>query len=71
MIERWLIITCLQGKTADEVAAGVVEQLELCGSFNAGFGSNLCLDGRVTCDSLLTDHTGLYGSVGGAEGEIR
>lgn len=46
---------------AVEVAIKVLEDKEIT---NAGFGSNLALDGTVECDATIVDHYGRSGAVG-------
>ena len=46
---------------AVEVAIKVLEDKEIT---NAGFGSNLTMDGTVECDATIVDHYGRSGAVG-------
>lgn len=46
---------------AVEVAIKVLEDKEIT---NAGYGSNLAMDGTVECDATLVDHFGRSGAVG-------
>ncbi len=46
---------------AVEVAIRVLEDKEIT---NAGYGSNLSLDGTVECDATIVDHFGRSGAVG-------
>ncbi|KAL8776205.1 MAG: hypothetical protein Q9213_008355 [Squamulea squamosa] len=52
---------------AVEVAIRVLEDKEIT---NAGYGSNLSLDGTVECDATIVDHFGRSGAVG-AVGQIQ
>ncbi|KAI4286233.1 MAG: hypothetical protein L6R35_004455 [Caloplaca aegaea] len=52
---------------AVEMAIMVLEQQEIT---NAGYGSNLSLDGTVECDATIVDHYGRSGAVG-AVGQIQ
>ena len=46
---------------AVEIAIRVLEDKEIT---NAGFGSNLSMDGTVECDATIVDHYGRSGAVG-------
>jgi taspase, threonine aspartase, 1 len=46
---------------AVEMAIKVLEDREIT---NAGYGSNLAMDGTVECDATMVDHLGRSGAVG-------
>jgi len=50
-----------EAKDAVEMAIRLLEDREIT---NAGFGSNLTLDGNVECDATMVDHFGRSGAVG-------
>lgn len=46
---------------AVEIAIKVLEDREIT---NAGYGSNLAIDGVVECDAVIVNHSGQSGGVG-------
>lgn len=54
------------GATAVEAVELAVKVLEDKDITNAGFGSNLAMDGTVECDATIVDHYGRSGAVGAA-----
>ena len=52
------------GATAVEAVELAVKVLEDKDITNAGFGSNLAMDGTVECDATIVDHYGRSGAVG-------
>ncbi|RYO87087.1 hypothetical protein DL766_007893 [Monosporascus sp. MC13-8B] len=52
------------GKCAVEAVEQAVKSLEDKEITNAGFGSNLCIDGTVECDATIVDHLGRSGACG-------
>lgn len=56
---------CLkEGKSAVEAVEQAIKTLEDKEITNAGFGSNLCIDGTVECDATIVDHLGRSGACG-------
>ncbi|XP_037930346.1 threonine aspartase 1-like [Teleopsis dalmanni] len=49
----------LKGGTAMDACEAAIKRLENCGNTNAGFGSNLCYDGRVQCDASIMNGANL------------
>lgn len=52
------------GGTAIEAVEAVIKHLENREITNAGYGSNLSIDGVVECDASMVDHLGRSGGVG-------
>ena len=57
------------GATAVEAVEMAVKVLEDREITNAGYGSNLTLDGTVECDATIVDHYGRSGAVGAVPGK--
>lgn len=56
---------CLkEGKSAVEAVEQAIKALEDKEITNAGYGSNLCIDGTVECDATVVDHLGRSGACG-------
>lgn len=52
------------GATATEAVEAALRVLEDKEITNAGFGSNLSIDGTVECDATIVDHLGRSGACG-------
>lgn len=52
------------GSTAVEAVEMAIKVLEDKEITNAGFGSNLTMNGTVECDATIVDHYGRSGAVG-------
>ena len=52
---------------AVEIAVKVLEDREIT---NAGYGSNLAMDGVVECDAVMVDHCGRSGGAGAVAREL-
>ncbi|KAG2190298.1 hypothetical protein INT46_005780 [Mucor plumbeus] len=58
-----------QNGSSVQAVTEAIKQLENDPSTNAGYGSNLCLTGKVECDaSLMTGKSGTFGAVGAVSG---
>jgi taspase (threonine aspartase 1) len=56
------------GASASEVVEVAIRSLEDKEITNAGFGSNLNMDGVVECDATIVDHLGRSGACGAVPG---
>jgi taspase, threonine aspartase, 1 len=52
------------GRSAVEAVEAAIKVLENKEITNAGFGSNLAIDGTVECDATVVDHLGRSGACG-------
>lgn len=52
------------GGSAVEAVEAAIKTLEDREITNAGYGSNLAMDGVVECDATIVDHHGRSGAVG-------
>jgi taspase (threonine aspartase 1) len=52
------------GGTAVDAVEAAIKTLEDREITNAGYGSNLAMDGVVECDAAIVDHLGRSGAVG-------
>lgn len=56
------------GSTATESVEAALRILENIEITNAGYGSNLSIDGTVECDATIVDHLGRSGACGAVPG---
>ncbi len=59
------------GATATQAVEAAIRCLEDQEVTNAGFGSNLNIDGVVECDATVVDHLGRSGACGAVPGMCR
>ena len=57
------------GSSAQDAVISSINVLEKDACLNAGYGSNLTIDGRVECDASLMNDGGEFGSVGAVSGQ--
>lgn len=58
------------GASAPEAVEAAIKCLEDQEITNAGFGSNLNMDGVVECDATVVDHLGRSGACGAVPGMV-
>ena len=64
-------IASLSGRSsALDAVISSITVLEDDASLNAGYGSNLTIDGQVECDAAVMSDSGEFGSVGAVSGQF-
>lgn len=58
------------GSSATEAVEATLRILEDKEITNAGYGSNLSIDGTVECDATIVDHLGRSGACGAAPSQL-
>ena len=64
------ITTLSDNSSALDAVASSISVLEKDACLNAGYGSNLTIDGQVECDASLMSDSGEFGSVGAVAGRL-
>ena len=59
-----------RGGTALQAVEHAIIALEDSECLNAGYGSNLTLEGTAECDASIMDDTGDFGGVGAVSGKV-
>ena len=58
------------GSSALDAVTSSIGILEKDACLNAGYGSNLTIDGQVECDASIMNDSGEFGSIGAVSGQL-
>ena len=63
------VIALNNRSSAQDAVTSSISVLEKDACLNAGYGSNLTIDGQVECDASLMNDSGEFGGVGAVSGQ--